>query len=63
LRSLLAAEGRDGDGFQIVLGGEIHSRDDIARWEEVGVTRLIVAPWRRSREAIEGLARFAQFIV
>ena len=35
---------------------------DIARWEEVGVTRLIVAPWRRSREAIDGLRRFAEFL-
>lgn len=62
LRALLAEAGRDGDGFQIVLGGELASRDDITRWEELGVTRLIVAPWRRSREAIEGLRRFAQFL-
>lgn len=62
LRALLAEQGRDGEGFQIVLGGEITSRADIARWEEVGVTRLIVAPWRRSREAIDGLRRFAEFL-
>ena len=35
------------------------SRDDVARWEELGVTRLIVSPWRRSQEAIEGMRRFA----
>ena len=29
------------------------SRDDVARWEELGVTRLIVSPWRRSPEAVE----------
>lgn len=62
LRALLTEQGRDSAGFQIVLGGEITSRDDIARWEELGVTRLIVAPWRRSREAIDGLRRFAEFL-
>ena len=62
LRALLTEQGRDSAGFQIVLGGDITSRDDIARWEELGVTRLIVAPWRRSREAIDGLRRFAEFL-
>lgn len=62
LRALLADEGRDDAGFQIVLGGEVSSRDDVARWEDVGVTRLIVAPWRRSREAIEGMRRFADLV-
>jgi len=62
LRTLLADEGRDDAGFQIALGGEVSSRDDVARWEDVGVTRLIVAPWRRSREAIEGMRRFADLV-
>lgn len=62
LRALLTEQGRDSAGFQIVLGGDITTRDDIARWEELGVTRLIVAPWRRSREAIDGLRRFAEFL-
>lgn len=62
LRGLLAQHGRDPDGFQIVLGGEVASRDDVARWEDEGVTRLIVAPWRRSREAIDGLRRFADLV-
>ena len=62
LRALLTEQGRDSAGFQIVLGGDITTRDDIARWEELGVTRLIVAPWRRSREAIDGLRRFAELL-
>lgn len=62
LRALLADEGRDGVGFQIVLGGPVSSADDVARWEEIGVTRLIVAPWRRSREAIDGMRRFADLV-
>ena len=62
LRSLLDEYGRsaDADRFQICLGGAVDSRDDIARWEELGVTRLIVSPWARSKEAVDGLTRFAE---
>ena len=45
--------------FQIIVGGAVESRADVAKWEALGVTRLIVSPWRRSREAIEGLRAFA----
>jgi probable F420-dependent oxidoreductase len=45
--------------FQIIVGGAVESRADVTRWEDLGVTRLIVSPWRRSREAIEGLRAFA----
>jgi probable F420-dependent oxidoreductase len=62
LRALLAEHDRDGNDFQIVFIGEVGSRDDVARWEDLGVTRLIVAPWRRSREAIDGLRRFADLV-
>ena len=59
LRGLLAEHGRDQSTFQVVLGGPITSRVDIEHWEAVGVTRMIVSPWRRSPEAIDGLHRFA----
>ena len=61
LRALLAHHDR-GDAtseFQIVLGGAVESRADVSRWEDVGVTRLLVSPWKRSSEAIDGLRRFA----
>ena len=60
LRGLLAERGRTLDGFEIVLGGPVESPADVDRWAEVGVTRLIVAPWRRSKEAVAGLRDFAQ---
>jgi hypothetical protein len=44
------------------LGGPVISRADVQRWEELGVTRLIVSPWRRSPEAVEALKRFAEFL-
>ncbi len=62
LRAQLVEQGRpqrDEPAFQIVLGGAVESRADVARWEELGVTRMIVSPWRRSSEAVDGLRRFA----
>jgi probable F420-dependent oxidoreductase len=59
LRRELDAQGRGLDGFQVCLGGPIESDADVARWESIGVTRLIVSPWRRSPEALDGLAAFA----
>jgi probable F420-dependent oxidoreductase len=63
LRALLAESGRDSSDFQFVLGGPVASRDDVKRWEEIGVTRLIVSPWRRSPEAIEGMKAFAHAVL
>jgi probable F420-dependent oxidoreductase len=59
LRRGLEANGRSLDGFQICLGGAVDSVADAQRWEEIGVTRLIVSPWRRSPDAVAGLEAFA----
>ncbi|MCP4038671.1 MAG: LLM class flavin-dependent oxidoreductase, partial [bacterium] len=48
--------------FEILVGGAAKSRDDIARWEDIGVTTLFVQPWARSREAVEGLRRYADLV-
>jgi probable F420-dependent oxidoreductase len=59
----LRADGpRAGEPMQVCVGGAIRSRDDVARWEDVGVTRLIVAPWRRSPEAVDALERLTSVI-
>jgi probable F420-dependent oxidoreductase len=62
LRELLDAQDRDPAAFQYCLGGPVDSADDVARWAEIGVTRLIISPWRRSKEAIDGLQKFAEQI-
>jgi probable F420-dependent oxidoreductase len=64
LRALLDEYGRaaDVDSFQICLGGPVDAPGDVDRWEELGVTRLIVSPWARSKEAIAGMGRFADTI-
>ena len=40
----------------------MESADDVDRWEELGVTRLVISPWRRSPEAVEGIRRFADLV-
>jgi probable F420-dependent oxidoreductase len=63
LRALRADGPRAGDPMQICVGGTVSSRDDIARWEDLGVTRMIVSPWRRSPEAVDALHRFADLVL
>ena len=48
--------------FEVSVGGPVTNRDDVRRWEDAGVDRLIVSPWARSREAVEGLERFAGLV-
>ena len=43
-------------------GGEL-SRDDVARYAEGGVHRVVSLPWRRGREAEEGLKRLAERVL
>jgi hypothetical protein len=52
----------NGRPFEILVGGSAKDRDEVARWEEAGVTTLFVRPWARSREAVEGLRRFADLM-
>jgi probable F420-dependent oxidoreductase len=62
LRELLAEHGRADQPFQICLGGPVDSPDDVQRWEDLGVTRLIVSPWPRSKQAIDGMQGFADLV-
>ena len=59
LRSALEANDRSLDGFEVCLGGAVDTVADVERWESIGVTRLIVSPWRRSPDAVDGLHAFA----
>jgi probable F420-dependent oxidoreductase len=59
LRRLRDDAGRSHLPFEVSVGGVVETDDDLARWEGAGVDRLIVAPWARSRDAVEGLRRFA----
>jgi probable F420-dependent oxidoreductase len=60
LRAYLAEAGRPAGGFTVTVSGAVADRSHIERWEEAGVDRLIVTPWKRSRDAIESMKRFAE---
>jgi probable F420-dependent oxidoreductase len=62
LRQLRMEAGRAADRFEVTLSGQVNDPEDVQRWEETGVDRLIVSPWKRSPEAIEGLGRFSELI-
>ena len=59
LRALRREAGRDGEPVEVTLGGNLRGPEDIQQWEEAGVNRLVVSPWKRSPEAVEGLRRYA----
>jgi probable F420-dependent oxidoreductase len=59
LARLRAQYGREGAGHEVTVGGPVAEADDLRRWSEVGVHRIIVAPWTRSSEAVDGLRRLA----
>lgn len=63
LTELRAEFGRADGPFAIVCGGQIASPDDVERFADLGVTRLIVAPWERSKVALDGVRRFADRIL
>ena len=62
LRELCAAVGRT-TPVQVTLHGNVTRPDDVAPYADAGVTRLIVTPWSRTSEAIDGLARFADEVI
>jgi probable F420-dependent oxidoreductase len=63
LRTLREEHGRINGRFEVTIGGAVESRDDVKRWADAGVDRLIVTPWRRSPEAVEGIRRLADVVL
>ncbi|MCU1496253.1 MAG: luciferase [Acidimicrobiales bacterium] len=54
--------GRDPAAVEITVMGTITEPADLERWAAAGVDRLIVTPWRRSREAVDGLRALADLV-
>lgn len=48
---------------QLTVGVDVVDVDDVRRATDVGVDRILLAPWRRSRDALDGLTRFAEEII
>jgi probable F420-dependent oxidoreductase len=58
----LAAAGRSRDDVEISVVAAVRSTDDVARWADLGVDRIIMSPWTRSSTAIDELRAFAPTI-
>jgi probable F420-dependent oxidoreductase len=52
---------RDGAAapLEVTVSATLSDAEEIEAWTKAGVDRLIVSPWSRSREARDGLRRFA----
>ncbi len=61
LQQLCEESGRPRSTFGITVNDQtLGSPGEVARWEEAGVDRLIVKPYQRSRDALEGVRRFRE---
>jgi probable F420-dependent oxidoreductase len=63
LRELREREERAHEPFEITIGASLASKDDAARFAELGVHRILLTPWQRSREAVDGLRRAAEMLL
>jgi hypothetical protein len=63
LRELRQREERAHEPFEITIGAELASRDEAERFAALGVHRILLTPWRRSREAVDGLRRAASLLL
>jgi hypothetical protein len=45
------------------MGGTPADLGEVARYADAGVGRVIVRPWQSSRDAIDGLRRYADEVV
>ncbi len=49
--------------IEVTFTGDINTPDDVSRHADAGVTRLIVRPYSRTSEAIDGIGRFAEQVM
>jgi probable F420-dependent oxidoreductase len=65
LRTALAAAGRSDAPFEMTVSHAAAAldRDDVARYADAGVDRVVVLPWRRGREAEAELERLAGVVL
>jgi probable F420-dependent oxidoreductase len=63
LRARREELGRADLRFSATVMGARGAADDVRGWEQAGVDRVIVAPWRRSREALAGMRKFAERVL
>ena len=51
------------DPIEITMPGPVDRLDQVSGYADLGVTRLIVSPWDRTSQAVEGIRHFAEEIL
>lgn len=59
LHALRREAGREDAPLQVTVAGRVEEPADLERYREAGVDRLMLRPWTSSRDALDGLRRFA----
>jgi alkanesulfonate monooxygenase SsuD/methylene tetrahydromethanopterin reductase-like flavin-dependent oxidoreductase (luciferase family) len=62
LHELAEAAGRT-TPIEVTRNLPVTSVDDLKRYADLGITRVITSPWKRSSEALDAIARFADEIL
>ena len=62
LRELTIAADRDPAEVTVTVGGAAPDDDAVAAFAAAGVDRLVIAPWRRTADAVAGLTEYARHI-
>jgi probable F420-dependent oxidoreductase len=60
LRALAEDAGRDPSALEVSVGATPADAAEVEAFAEAGVDRIIVSPWRRTAEAVDGLRRYAE---
>jgi probable F420-dependent oxidoreductase len=59
----LAEEAGRSDPIEVTFFGDPKDPEDIERYATVGISRLLVRPWSRSSEALDGIRQFAEHVI
>jgi probable F420-dependent oxidoreductase len=62
LKQLCQQEQRDVASLQVLTQGQCRSPDEWKRWQDSGVHELILSPWEKGSEAVDGLKRLAALL-
>lgn len=63
LEALLRECGRRRDTFTVTVQADVRTADEGKAFADAGVDRLLIHPWDRSRESVEGVRAFASAVL
>jgi alkanesulfonate monooxygenase SsuD/methylene tetrahydromethanopterin reductase-like flavin-dependent oxidoreductase (luciferase family) len=63
MRQALETAGRDPASITVTVVGSVGTPDELARWAELGVNRVIVTAWCKGENPLTGMERFATELI